>query len=184
MDNRFLSAFTDPSGTKILGKKLYPFCLKYRVRLLAINSPLVVVGRDIEALDIVLALQICSESKFAKMSFLDYFNLYKLQKNKDLLVETIVNFKLYAYQIAWPKFWEKNEENNSSGSGISWPLMVISNLISSGISEERAWNMPECQAVWYSTSFIKLKGGEINVLTTEEEEFIESNSAAGDQVTK
>ena len=51
--------------------------------------------------------------------------------------------------------------------------MVIANLVSNGITEDRAWNMPECQAIWLSTAFIKIKGGEVNVLTTEEEEFME-----------
>ena len=56
--------------------------------------------------------------------------------------------------------------------------MVIANLISNGITEDRAWNMPECQAIWLSTAFIKIKGGEVNVLTTEEEEFMEQERQA------
>jgi hypothetical protein len=56
--------------------------------------------------------------------------------------------------------------------------MVIANLIANGISEERAWHMPECQAIWLSTAFIKIKGGEVNVLTTEEEEFMEQERKA------
>jgi hypothetical protein len=38
--------------------------------------------------------------------------------------------------------------------------------------------MPECQAIWLSTAFIKIKGGEVNVLTTEEEEFMEQERKA------
>lgn len=38
--------------------------------------------------------------------------------------------------------------------------------------------MPECQAIWLSTAFIKIKGGEVNVLTTEEEEFMEQEKKA------
>jgi hypothetical protein len=38
--------------------------------------------------------------------------------------------------------------------------------------------MPECQAIWLSTAFIKIKGGEVNVLTTEEEEFMEQERQA------
>ena len=56
--------------------------------------------------------------------------------------------------------------------------MVVANLISNGITEDRAWNMPECQAIWLSTAFIKIKGGEVNVLTTEEEEFMEEQRKA------
>ena len=47
---------------------------------------------------------------------------------------------------------------------------MVANLISNGIDERRAWEMPECQAVWMSTAFAGLKGVDVNILTTEEEE--------------
>ena len=46
----------------------------------------------------------------------------------------------------------------------------MANLIANGIDEKRAWEMPECQAIWMSTAFSGLKGVEVNVMTTEEEE--------------
>jgi hypothetical protein len=41
-----------------------------------------------------------------------------------------------------------------------------------GFDEERAWMMPEAQAIWMSTGFnsIGQGGSEIELLTTEEEE--------------
>ena len=44
--------------------------------------------------------------------------------------------------------------------------------------------MPECQAIWLSTAFIKIKGGEVNVLTTEEEEFMEQERQAKTEADK
>jgi len=174
VDNRFLFAFTDPGELKLLGRFVYPFCIKYRVRLLAINSPLVNTHRDIEPLDLVLAVQICSERRFGELTWLDYWYLAKLKRNKEYFQQTVLKFTDYAHQPIWPKFWDKKDISEGSATGgVPWPLIILTNLISNGISEERAWNMPECQAVWLSTAFIKIKGGEVNVLTTEEEEFME-----------
>ena len=44
MDARFLSAFTDPAPVRMLGRIVYPFCLKHRVRLMAMGSPLMSSG--------------------------------------------------------------------------------------------------------------------------------------------
>jgi hypothetical protein len=179
VDNRFLFAFTDPGELKLLGRYVYPFCIKYRVRLLAINSPLVNTHRDIEPLDLVLAVQICSERTFGELTWLDHWYLAKLKRNKDFFRQTVFSFTTYAHQNIWPKFWEKTDKTGGSkDGGVGWPLMVVANLISNGITEDRAWNMPECQAIWLSTAFIKIKGGEVNVLTTEEEEFMEQERQA------
>jgi hypothetical protein len=108
-----------------------------------------------------------------------------LARNKEYFVKTIRQFTAYAHQSIWPKFWEKTDkEGGSKDGGIGWPLMVIANLISNGIAEDRAWNMPECQAIWLSTAFIKIKGGEVNVLTTEEEEFMEQERKAKAEADK
>jgi hypothetical protein len=185
VDNRFLFAFTDPGEIKLLGRFVYPFCIKYRVRLLAINSPLVNTHRDIEPLDLVLAVQICSERRFGDLGWLDHWYLAKLNRDKNFFAETVFRFTAYAYQSVIPKFWEKSGKTEGSNtSGLDWTLMVVANLIANGISEERAWNMPECQAIWLSTAFIKIKGGEVNVLTTEEEEFMEEQRKAKEESDK
>ena len=141
---------------------------------MAINSPLVNTHRDIEPLDLILAVQICSERTFGKLTWLDHWYLHKLSRNKEFFQQVVVQFTDYALQPIWPKFWEKKDISDGSATGgVPWPLIIIANLISNGISEDRAWNMPECQAVWMSTAFVKIKGGEVNILTTEEEEFME-----------
>ena len=149
---------------------------------MAINSPLVNTHRDIEPLDLVLAVQICSERPFGALGWLDHWYLAKLKRDRKFFAETVFRFTGYAHQTIWPKFWEKSEKTGGSADGgIGWPLMVIANLVSNGITEERAWHMPECQAIWLSTAFIKIKGGEVNVLTTEEEEFMEEQRKAKEE---
>jgi hypothetical protein len=52
--------------------------------------------------------------------------------------------------------------------------MIVTNLVANGIDEARAWEMPEAQAIWLSTAFALRGGAKVNLLTTEEEAFMES----------
>jgi hypothetical protein len=52
--------------------------------------------------------------------------------------------------------------------------MIVTNLVANGIEEQRAWEMPETQAIWLSTAFSVRAGAKVNLLTTEEEAFMES----------
>jgi hypothetical protein len=52
-------------------------------------------------------------------------------------------------------------------------LGVIAGLIQNGIEEERAWNMPESQAIWMNSAFSMNKGADISLMTTEEEKFMD-----------
>jgi hypothetical protein len=69
----------------------------------------------------------------------------------------------------WPKFWDSGKLEQRV-SGMPWVINLVANLITNGVPEDRAWTMPECQAVWLSTTFSGLKGVEVNLLTTEDEE--------------
>ena len=88
MDNRFLNAFTEPSRVKILGRFLYPFCLKHRVRLEAIESPLLKSGQEVQALDLLVAIKICAEEDISDLSLLDSWRLAKLRSDKDYFIRT------------------------------------------------------------------------------------------------
>ena len=60
MDKRFLAAFIDPAPFRLLGRSLYPWCLKYRVRLMAFDSPLVTGSRGVTPADLIFACQVCA----------------------------------------------------------------------------------------------------------------------------
>ncbi len=171
MDNRFLNAFTEPSRVKILGRFLYPFCLKHRVRLEAIESPLLKSGQEVQALDLLVAIKICAEEDISEISLLDSWRLAKLRSDKDYFIRTLREFERYVFIKNWPKFWEKTKEGRSD-VGVPWILTVVTNLLQAGISEERAWEMPECQAIWLSTAMMVSKGADVQVLSTEEEDLM------------
>jgi hypothetical protein len=104
VDRRFLNAHIDPAPFRLLGRTLYPWCLKYRVRLHAFDSPL----------------------------------------------------------------------------GLPWPMSIVANLVANGIDEKRAWEMPECQAIWLNAAFAMRKGVDVAIMSPEEEAYIEEQLKASE----
>jgi hypothetical protein len=173
MDARFLAAFTDPAPVRMLGRIVYPFCLKHRVRLEAMRSPLV-AGGDISVMDYYAAVLICAEEPIKSPGLIDHWRLNELSENPIRFDRELLRFSEYVMVQHWPKFWENSRKSGNAGQGIPWPLSVAASLIASGIPEQRAWEMPECQAIWLNVALAARKGVEVNVLSTEEEELMES----------
>lgn len=173
MDKRFLSAFTDPGQTKLLGRFVSPFCLRHRVMLETAESPLLKSGVNIRPLDLLVAVKVCAGEQLDRLTWKDSWYLGKMTANPEYFASQIERFSQYVLIEAWPKFWERTRKANET-SGIPWPLTVITSLIANGIDEERAWTMPECQAIWMNSAFAVCKGAELKVLTTEDEELIDS----------
>ena len=176
MDGRFLRAFTDPAKVIFLGRPVYAWCLKYRVRLLAIDSPLAdESGRLPTPLDLLTAVKICAEEPIGELTKEEVRLVKSLGERPGKFLTECERFQEYAHVGAWPKFWETNKKNGSSAgdAGVPWPLMVVASLIKHGVEEKRAWEMPECQAIWYNAAYGAMNGSESKVLTTDEEVFME-----------
>ena len=175
MDGRFLRAFTDPAKVTCLGRPVYPFCLKYRVRLLAIESPFVTEEKPITPLDLIMAVKICAEEPVNDLGFWDKVQLHRLGRRPIILSLEIQRFVDYVHATAWPKFWKANTKSGATADdqGIPWPLMVVASLVKHGFEEKRVWEMPECQAIWFNAAHSSMNGSEMKVLTTEEEAFME-----------
>ena len=171
MDARFLGAFTDPARIKILGRFVSPFCLLHRVQLTAAESPLVVEGKDVRPVDLLVAVKICAGEPIAKLSWKDTWYLSRMNGNERYFVRQMVRFSQFVLIESWPKFWEKKDKARET-SGIPWPLTVVAGLCTHGISEERAWTMPESQAIWLHSAFAVSNGANLKVLTTEDEELL------------
>jgi hypothetical protein len=173
MDKRFTSAFTDPGKTKLLGRFVSPFCLLHRVKLEAAESPLVRSGCTVRPLDLLVAVKICAGERIDDLNWRDSWHLGKMTANQNYFAEQVERFSQYVLIEAWPKFWEKRARSSET-SGTPWVLTVVASLISNGIPEERAWTMPECQAIWLNCTFAISKGAELKVLTSEDEALIDS----------
>lgn len=173
MDKRFTSAFTDPSGqVKILGRKVSPFCLFHRVQLEAAESPLLKSDADIRPVDLLVAVKICAGEPLGKTSFIDSWHIGKMASNPDYFAEQVDRFGQIVLVESWPKFWEKRTKQGDA-TGVPWVLSVVANLVANGIPLDRAWSMPESQAIWLNSAFAVIKGADLKVLTTEEEQLME-----------
>ena len=172
MDKRFLAAFIDPAPFRLLGRSLYPWCLKYRVRLEAFQSPLIDGSRDITPADLILAVRLCAEEPIGKFGIADTWRVIRLERNPKEFQHLLGIFSSYILVGHWPKFWEQAKTKGGGGKGIPWPLAIVTNLIANGIPEQRAWEMPECQAIWMNTAFGVRNGADVSVMSPEEEAFM------------
>lgn len=171
MDRRFLSAFTDPARIKILGRFVSPFSLLHRVQLQAVDSPLLKENADIRPSDLLVAVKICAGEPIGKPTLKDSWYLGRMNRSEMYFVRQMVRFSEFVLLESWPKFWEKKDQSRET-SGIPWPLSVVSGLMRNGVSEERAWTMPESQAIWLHSAFAVSHGADLKVLTHEDEELI------------
>lgn len=179
VDRRFLNAYVDPAPFRLLGRSLYPWCLKYRVRLMAFDSPLLNGSKDITFADLLFACQVCSEEPLGgKLSFADKVRIVYYAKNPAKFERLLDAFAGYILVHDWPKFWEQSKAKSGGGSkGVPWPLSIVANLIANGIEEKRAWEMPECQAIWLNSALAIRKGADVAIMSPEEEAFMAEEEA-------
>jgi len=178
MDKRFLDAFIDPAPFRMLGRTLYPWCLKYRVRLMAFESPLVTGSRGITAADLLFACQVCAEEPLGgRIRWIDQLRMMHLARNPSKFERMLEAFAGYILVQDWPKFWEQSKKSGGGDKGVPWPLAIVANLIASGIPEKRAWEMPECQAIWYNSALAIRKGADVAIMSPDEEAFMAEEEA-------
>jgi hypothetical protein len=173
VDRRFLNAHIDPAPFRLLGRTLYPWCLKYRVRLHAFDSPLIQAGKEVSPADLLFACQVCAEEPLGEVGLIDRIRLSRLSHNPAKFEQLLRAFAEYILVDDWPKFWEQEAKKTGGSKGMPWPINIVANLIANGIPEKRAWEMPECQAIWLNAAFAMRKGLDVAIMSPEEEAFIE-----------
>ena len=173
MDRRFLNAHIDPAPFVLLGRTLYPWCLKYRVRLHAFDSPLIQGGKEVSPADLLFACQVCAEEPLGEVGLIDRIRLSRLSHNPAKFEQLLRAFAEYILVDDWPKFWEQEAKKTGGANKLPWPMAIVANLVANGIDEKRAWEMPECQAIWLNAAFAMRKGVDVAIMSPEEEAFIE-----------
>ena len=173
MDRRFLNSHIDPAPFVLLGRTLYPWCLKYRVRLMAFDSPLVTGSRGVTPADLIFACQVCAEERLGEVSWVDKLRIMRMNANPAKFELMLQAFAGYILVHNWPKFWEQNNKKSGGKSNMPWVMSVVANLIANNIEEKRAWEMPECQAIWLNAAFAMRKGVDVAIMSPEEEAYIE-----------
>jgi len=171
VDRRFLNSQVDPAPFVLLGRSLYPWCLKYRVRLMAFDSPLVTGSRGISPADLLFACKVCAEEELGgQIGWVDKLRIMSLAKNPAKFERLLEAFAGYILVQDWPKFWEQTKTKSGGGDkGVPWPLAIVANLMAeAGIPEKRAWEMPECQAIWLNSALAIRKGAYVAIMSPEE----------------
>ena len=168
-----MNSHIDPAPFVLLGRTLYPWCLKYRVRLMAFDSPLVTGSRGVTPADLIFACQVCAEEPLGGIGIIDRLRVIKLNKSPERFETLLQSFAGYILVENWPKFWEQNNKKTGGKSNMPWVQSIIANLIANGIEEKRAWEMPECQAIWLNAAFAMRKGVDVAIMSPEEEAYIE-----------
>jgi len=137
---------------------------------MAFDSPLVTGSRGVTPADLIFACQVCAEEPLGDIGWRDQLRMMSLSRNPAKFERLLEAFAGYILVQDWPKFWEQTAKKSSGGSkGVPWPLSIVANLIAHGIEEKRAWEMPECQAIWLNSALAISKGADVAIMSPEEE---------------
>lgn len=180
MDKRFLQAFLTAKSTILLGKRLYPWCLKHRIQLAALGSP-IVNGGLVTPFDLHVFVKVCSEEPFSvSPTIRERLQLRKLSK-ASAMMDAIKLSKEHMKLGDWPRFWEKKDaQSDGDGArGVPWALSVIANLVKHGVSHDEAIHLPEAYVLWLSTALGIHDGAKVDILTTEQEVMLDDLSRVG-----
>lgn len=177
MDKRFLRAFLTPSRTLLCGYRLYPWCLKHRLWLEALEHP-ILTGKPCSPADLLFFAKVCAEAGDpTRVTLWDRWQRYRLMRKETYIREAAAAYGHLQLDV-WPQFWEKKDKEGAGGRnrGMPWVLSVVTNLTKAGYSLEEALNLPECQAIWLSTGASIQAGGELDILTSEDEALLDALS--------
>ena len=170
-----------PPTLKVCGRTLLPFCLRHRVALDSIRSPIITPELPVTVSDVMFAARILSThdlkdtrkpTTFREKVLAAWYTI-----RPDKLAEQALNLRVYfEAQSLWPRFWEKSGKANSGG--IPWQLTIVAGLTRNGVPLEQAWTMPEAEAVWLYIANCKADGAKLDLITDEEFEAMERETAA------
>ena len=178
MASRWTQAATIlPPTIKVCGRSLLPFCLRHRVALEAINSPLLSLDSDIRAEDVMAGIKILSSHNihdFKKpLSFFELIHLHNMRVSKKKLKKEAGKLLLYFQaQSLWPRFWDQDKKGKDIG--VDWPLVVVANLTKNGCSLNESWTMPEAEAVWLHVANLIGDGVDVKLVTETESKAMEN----------
>ena len=179
MDKRYLTAFLCPPKFVIGGIELDYFCPRHWITLEALDSPFVSTSKDKTMCykDLFIALRVCSTKSWkeavARPKFSERMKYYMLEGILTRQASAFAQFGFYLSEsMTVPKLWTKeNQDDGKVESNLPSTMAIVTLLITKfGFSEEEAWNMPFSKAIWYSTAFAIQEGGEISIISTEQED--------------
>lgn len=179
-DRRFLNAHLIAARTNILGRILFPFCIKHRIWLQAIDSPFLESDKEITPADLIIGLKVCAEEPFGKPTWADRWLMLRLTLSRELFAQGCRAFVAHIdTHKDWPKFYEKKDSQRGGEGTVPWQLSVVAALCKNGISYSEAMQMPEAKAIWLAAVFSIQGGAKLDILSTDDEELIASLDKPG-----
>jgi hypothetical protein len=179
MANRWTQAATIlPPTIEVCGRRLLPFCLRHRVALEAIGSPVLETDKEMTAEHMIAAVRILSTydiDSVRKPSILrEKYWCGRMTFSRRVLTEQMAALLLYLEaQSLWPRFWVKDNTKSAEGA-LPWPLAVVASLNRNGATLEEAWTMPEAEAIWLHIAHCSASGADISVISDKEWEAMEA----------
>jgi len=173
IDSRFNQAVkTSILEVEVCGRVLKPMCLRHRLILQEIESPLLIPEKSVSPQDLIVAARILSTYDLKEMLSVtatkaeaDVF--FKLFLDNEEYKRQMDNMSEYMnMQDNMPIMWDR--EKTSSSRGVPVVLACVTNLTRNGIGYEMAWTMPEAEAMWMYLANVIADGGDINILTQED----------------
>jgi hypothetical protein len=145
---------------------------------MAFESPLMTGSKDVAPADLLFACQVCADEELGgRLGWKDQMRIMRLMRNPARFEAYLKAFADYVLVAHWPKFWEQTAKKSAGDKGVPWPLAIVANLISHGIEEKRAWEMPECQAIWLNSALAISKGADVAIMSPEDEAFMAEEEA-------
>lgn len=132
--------------------------------------------------DIIIVLKVLSTKDVRDISKVTLWDRIKFARiTYDLKYQAEVTAELQHFlkeSLSIPKIWNKQNagEVSQKKEPMNRAVILAAALISKfGFSEEEAWNMPICKAIWYITAYALLEGVDIQTISTSEEESEEAD---------
>lgn len=173
IDSRFSQAVkTSILEVEVCGRVLKPMCLRHRLILQEIESPLLIPDKLVSPKDLIIAARILHTYDLKEM-----LSVTATQAEADVFYRLFLDNQEYKRQIDkmseymnmqdnMPIVWDKKK--NTSSRGVPVVLACVTNLTRNGIGYEKAWTMPESEAMWMYLANVIADGGDINILTQED----------------
>jgi len=173
IDSRFSHAVkTSILEVEVCGRVLKPMCLRHRLVLQEIESPLIASDKFVSPHDLIIAARI--------LHTYDLKEMLSIKANKsetDVFCKIFLSDEEYKMQMDkmseymnmqdnMPIMWDK--KSKTASKGVPLILACVTNLTRNGIGYEQAWTMPEAEAMWMYLANVIADGGDINILTQDD----------------
>jgi len=169
MEKRWFKAATIlPPTVKVGGRRLLPFCLRHRIALEALGSPVVETTNELTTTQFLLAVRVLSTHDLNEVrkpwTLAEQVRLAVYNNSPRRFLRDVAKLVVYFdAQALWPRMWQKSDK--AKDSALPWQLVVVASLVRNGVPLEAAWTMPESEAVWLYFANCAADGAKVELVS-------------------